>query len=275
VKPTQRASKARRVIKSIGLLPAAFVIWRTVREWSPKLVVANARKRRQFKAILPIPPSNLIFSATGTRDVDWFLSSGEKTAESFRHALKSIHRPIESFEDVFEFGCGCGRVLRQWSQVEGPNFHASDYNPAGVEWARRHLSFVTLSTNELRPPLKYENASFDLSYAVSVFTHLPEELQEPWLAEMHRILRPDGILMVTLSGEGDLVRLGESEQQRFYNGELVVMDAKYAGTNMCGVYHPESYIRRHWSKYFDVLRFIPQGATGSPFQDLYVLRRVE
>lgn len=270
---TQRASRARRIIALTGLLPSAFVVWRTLREWSPRLVVANARRRRQVKAILAVPPNSLIFSATGTRNVEWFLKSGVETADSFRSALESIGRPIESFSAVFELGCGCGRVLRQWSQVEGPTFHASDYNPRGVEWARRHLPFVSFGSNDLEPPLRYENGSFDLCYAVSVFTHLPESLQILWLAEMHRILRPGGILLLTLSGEGDLVRLDEAEQKRFYDGQLVVVDPKYAGTNICGVYHPESYVREHWSHLFNVLRFIPQGAKGSPYQDLYVFER--
>jgi SAM-dependent methyltransferase len=223
---------------------------------------------------MPVPPSSLIFSATGTRDVEWFLKSGFETASAFRAALESVGRPIESFSHVFELGCGCGRVLRQWSQLEGPAFYASDYNPLGVEWGKRHLDFVSFGTNDLEPPLRYASGSFDLSYAVSVFTHLPEPLQEPWLEEMHRILRHDGILMVTLSGEGDLVRLGEAEQSRFYQGELVVVDPKYAGTNLCGVYHPESYVRAHWSKYFKILRFFPQGAAGCPYQDLYLLERI-
>ena len=270
----QRASRARRIVAATGLLPAAFVVWRTIREWSPKLVVANAQKRHEFKATLPVPPGSLIFSATGTRDVEWFLRSGVQTAASFRTALESIGRPIESFKAVFELGCGCGRVLRQWSQVEGPSFHASDYNPAGVNWARKHLLYVSFGTNSLEPPLRYDSGSFDFCYAVSVFTHLPEPLQQLWLAELHRVMRPGGILLVTLSGEGDLVRLDDKEQSRFYNRELVVVDPKYAGTNMCGVYHPESYVREHWSNYFELLRFLPQGAGGTPLQDLYVLRRV-
>ena len=237
-------------------------------------MVANAQLRGEFKTTLPVPPDSLIFSATGTRDVEWFLSSGRRTADAFRALLHSVGRPIESFKNVFELGCGCGRVLRQWSQVEGPSFHASDYNPLGVEWGRNHLLFVTFSTNSLEPPLPYAENSFDLCYAVSVFTHLPEPLQEPWLAEMHRVMQPGGLLIVTLSGEGDIVRLGKSDQRRFHNGELVVVDAKYAGTNICGVYHPESFVRMNWSKYFRILRFIPQGADGSPFQDLYLLERV-
>jgi SAM-dependent methyltransferase len=254
-------------------MPVAFVVWRTVREWSPSLILRNRRHRRAHEHTTPIPPSQLIFSATGTRDVDWFLSSGRATAAALRGALSSVGRPLESFERVFELGCGCGRVLRQWINVDGPEFFASDYNWQGVKWGREHFGHVTFAENDIRPPLPYEAGAFDLVYAISVFTHLPEPLQTPWLLELRRVLRPSGILIVTLSGQGDLARVTPREQERFQNGELVVISPEYAGTNLCGVYHPESFVRREWGSEFRVLRFFPEGALGSPRQDLYVLER--
>jgi ubiquinone/menaquinone biosynthesis C-methylase UbiE len=100
-------------------------------------------------------------------------------------------------------------------------------------------------------------------------------MQEPWLRELHRVLKPEGILFVTLSGQGDLVRTTAGEQERFRSGQLVVLDGKFAGTNMCGVYHPEAYVRKTWSQYFEIVHFIPEGAKGTPRQDLYVLQRCE
>jgi len=234
----------------------------------------NRRLRKAHEQTTPIPPSHLIFSSTGTRDVDWYLSSGRVTAGALRGALASIGRPLQSFERVLEFGCGCGRLLRQWIDVSGPEFFASDYNTRVIEWGRRHFGHVTFGQNELEPPLPWKASAFDLCYAISVFTHLPEKMQDPWLQELHRVLRPGGILLVTLSGEGDLVRTTAEEQTRFSEGELLVLDGKYAGTNLCGVYHPEAYVRKNWSRYFEILRFLPQGAKGTPRQDLYVLRRV-
>jgi SAM-dependent methyltransferase len=236
-------------------------------------MIRNNKLRRQYHNHTQIPPGDLIFSATGTHDVNWFLESGASTAMALKETLKSIGRPIETSESVFELGCGCGRVLRQWLDVEGPRFYASDYNPRGVEWAKANIGFVSFATNQLEPPLGYPDGAFDLCYAVSVFTHLPEALQMPWLLELHRVLRPGGILLVTLSGEGDLVRTTSPEQRLFRQGELIVIDPAFAGTNMCGVYHPESYVRSHWSSVFKIIKFIREGGLGSPRQDLYVLQR--
>jgi SAM-dependent methyltransferase len=140
-----------------------------------------------------------------------------------------------------------------------------------VRWCERNVQHARVSKNELSPPLDYESGSFDLCYAVSVFTHLTEAMQDAWLSELKRVIRPGGILLVTLSGEGDLVRTTPAEQDRFRKGEVVVVDGGYAGTNICGAYHPESYVRKKWSRYFKVLAFVPEGAKGCPRQDLYVL----
>lgn len=272
---TQRASRLRRLADSLGILPLAFVVWRNLREWTPALAVRNHQIRRQFQNFSPIPPGRLIFSSTGSRDVEWFLESGEATAAAFRLALQSIGRPITSFEAVFELGCGCGRVLRHWVHERGPKFYASDYNQKVISWARKNLGFVSFVTNDLKPPLPHDARSFDLCYAVSVFTHLPAELQELWLRELHRVVREKGILLVTLSGEGDLVRTTPSEQERFFSEGLVVVNSELAGSNLCGVYHARKYVEANWSRYFRILKFLPQGAKGSPNQDLYVLERVE
>jgi SAM-dependent methyltransferase len=181
---------------------------------------------------------------------------------------------MESFSRVLDFGCGSGRVMRHWAAKKGPAFFGSDYNPRSVAWDRKNLAFAKFDQNSLNPPLSYESRFFDLCYCVSVFTHLPSDLQRPWIEELHRILKPGAILALTLSGRGDFGRLTVPEQARFEDGELIVLDAALAGTNMCGVYHPVEYVRREWSDLFKLRRHYPSGAKGSPNQDLYVFERL-
>jgi SAM-dependent methyltransferase len=255
------------------LLPIAFVAYRTLRDFTFKQVRSNLAERRKPRS-LALPPNALIFSATATKDVRWFLTSGEQTVASFRSALEGIGRPLESFRAVLDLGCGCGRVLRHWEGVNGPSFTGTDYNPAGVRWAKQNLPFVTFAENQLTPPLPFAAANFDLVYAVSVFTHLPAEIQRPWIEELHRIIEPSGVLMLTLSGEGDLIRVGKDHIESFEAGNLVVVDATHAGTNLCGAYHPREYVERNWSDLFRILAVYPQGAGGVPKQDLYVFERL-
>src|SRR5689334_1857778 len=138
---TRKASRIRRVISSVGLLPAVFKAWRTVRDWSPEQVARNRSARAANKSGIPIPPGSLLLVTGGTRDVSWYLESGTLTSRAFKEALERIGRPITSFRSVLDFGCGVGRVLRQWIGISGPAFHGSDYNPELVAWTRANLPF--------------------------------------------------------------------------------------------------------------------------------------
>ena len=256
----------------MGLLVPAFFVWRTILTWTPATMRRNRAMRR--KSTQPIPPDSLIFSSTGTRDVEWLLRSGALFAGALRSALAEAGRPLETMSRVLDFGCGTGRVIRHFSSLKGPAFFGCDYNPRVVAWDRANLTFAEFSQNSLSPPLPYETRFFDLCYSVSVFTHLPEYMQRPWIEELARVVRPGGILALTLSGRADTVRLTPAEQSRFERGELIVLDPSLAGTNMCAVYHPPEWVRREWSDIFKLLHHYPSGATGTPNQDLYIFERL-
>src|SRR6185503_21358796 len=49
-----------------------------------------------------------------------------------------------------------------------------------------------------RGALPHSRGFFDVVYAYSVFTHLPEDVQTHWLAEISRVLKPGGVLVATV-----------------------------------------------------------------------------
>jgi ubiquinone/menaquinone biosynthesis C-methylase UbiE len=53
------------------------------------------------------------------------------------------------------------------------------------------------------PHVPYEDNYFDLIYAGSVFTHIAD-LADAWLLELKRILRPGGMLYVTVHDDHTL-----------------------------------------------------------------------
>jgi SAM-dependent methyltransferase len=128
-------------------------------------------------------------------------------------------------------------------------------------------------TNASKPPLSFESAQFGLVYALSVFTHLPADLQDLWMNELRRVLRPGGYLVFTTHGSHYLPQLEEHERKRFLAGQVVVRSNDRPGSNYCGAYHPETYVRQHLARGFAVVDFVPEGAIGNPRQDLWLLRR--
>lgn len=68
---------------------------------------------------------------------------------------------------------------------------------------------------ELAPPTPYVSESFDLVYALSVFSDLDEHLQRDWLAEFRRLLRPGGLLVLSVLGDTMRHRLSAPERASF------------------------------------------------------------
>jgi SAM-dependent methyltransferase len=223
---------------------------------------------------LPLPPPPLIMRVAGTPDAGWFLESGRLAAGSIRDAIARTGSSIEALESLLDFGCGCGRVIRNWAQLDRTTVAGSDLSGAAVEWCRAHLPFARFETNELVPPLAFADRSFDLAYALSVFTHLPESMQLDWMDELARVVRPHGFLVVTTHGDRYLDRLSEPERAQFLGGRLVVRWAEVPGTNLCTTFHPAAWVQEHLvPRGFEEVDFVPEGARGNPYQDLYLLRR--
>ena len=226
---------------------------------------------------LPYPPPEMIQLVAGIaspyRYYQRFIAGGARLAERIGALMDGAGAPLESLGAVLDFGCGCGRVMRHWRDLRGPAMVGTDYNPYLIEWCRAHLPFASFEVNELEPPLRHPDGAFDLVYSYSVFTHLPEELQRPWIEELFRVTRPAGHVFVTLHGESRLAALNEEEQGRFAAGELVVVasgDSDW-GTNSCNAYHPDAWVRDTLAAGLEVVAHLP--ADDQVSQDSYLLQR--
>lgn len=233
--------------------------------------------RNENEKDIPIPPLSEIFLVTGTKNAAWFLKSGEFHAQSIRKTLEKNGLDIEEFDSILDFGCGVGRITRHWSALEKPAVHGTDYNPDLIAWCQENLAFGRFQVNDLVGSLKYENEKFDFIYAWSVFTHLTEPQQFHWIEELSRVLRPGGHLFITTQGDyhlrhlSHLVNLPQAEEERFRNGNLVVIRESEAGSNRCAAFHPERYVRENLAESLELIDFVPGGAHAS-HQDAYLLR---
>jgi SAM-dependent methyltransferase len=113
---------------------------------------------------------------------------------------------------------------------------------------------------------------------------LDEERQNAWLAEMKRIVRPDGVLLATVHGPKAWQGLpAATVEQIKKQGIIFARTAADEGVHpdwYQTTWHTESYIRKAWSNYFEVRGYIEEGmifeiADGLKIiQDLVVLGRV-
>jgi SAM-dependent methyltransferase len=222
---------------------------------------------------LPLPPPKLRMLVAGSADADSFLRRGAEAAQTIRAVLGRHGVVLEDCDALLDFGCGSGRVARHWKDLSGPEVHGCDANPELVRWCQENLPFLQARVSGLEPPLPYEADSFDVLYALSVFTHLPEAIQRPWLEELQRVLRPGGHVFFTTHGEAYLYRLDDEERERFHRGELIVHFEELAGANLCSAFHPEEYVRAVLPAGLELLEVGPAGAAGTGKQDFYLARK--
>jgi SAM-dependent methyltransferase len=162
---------------------------------------------------LPVPPKALWegYGETPER----YLESGRVDMETMLGIVRAAGAEPTTFDRVLDFGCAAGRMLR-WFPREVPERWGADIKGDTIRWCQSHLTppldFVAVTT---APSLPFEDSSFDLVYAGSVFTHLID-LPDAWLLELRRIVRPGGHCFVTvLDKHGLELVLAEDARSRF------------------------------------------------------------
>jgi SAM-dependent methyltransferase len=261
----------RRTVAGLSLLRARTIEFRHTLD--PVARRRNARYLRAHAVSVPVPPERLLVQVAGSADAEWFLASGIHAVESIRAAVADRGRRVEDLAAILDFGCGCGRVIRHWPPLTAAELHGVDYSSRLVDWCRANLPHGRFSVNQLAPPLGYPAQSFDLIYALSVFTHLPEPLQHAWITEFSRLLTPDGLLLLTVHGMHYRDQLSDAERRVFDRGELVVRNSTIAGTNLCTTFHPPEYVRRALPGPLRLVEHLPVAASGNPYQDIVLLEQ--
>jgi SAM-dependent methyltransferase len=221
---------------------------------------------------LPVPPPEMIALVAGHAKAPEFLARGRLGLTWIVEMLARNGIRVGELESMFDFGCGCGRVLRHWPSVTDAKIHGSDYNPYLIEWCRENLPFAEFAVNGLEPPLPFTDNSFDALYSLSIFTHLAEPLQVPWMQELTRVVKPGGHLLLTFHGRSRLETLTEPFISTFESGELTVWRPEQSGGSGCAVWHPERYIREVLARDVEIVDFSPAAALDV-MQDAVLFRK--
>jgi SAM-dependent methyltransferase len=231
------------------------------------------------------PPGNVHAMARGPLAAGGDLYSADMVVD----ALESCGVDTATLGRGLDFGCSSGRTLRPLAAAYGDvEWHGVDPNAAAIEWAREHIAGVQVAVSEPEPPLAFPDASLDLVYAISIWSHFNEWAATAWLEEMRRVLVPGGHLAFTVHGLQSIAYHGERggrparqlEQIRrelYRRGFWFAPEFGAAGDH--GVVHPEwgnAFMSPEWllrtiSDRWELLHYAVGRNSGN--QDLIVLRR--
>jgi SAM-dependent methyltransferase len=226
---------------------------------------------------IDLPPPLLRARVTGSEDAEWFRSSGRMALEDISAALADVSRSLGEFTQIYDFGCGCGRISLPLTDAVGPlRLTASDADSEAIEWLSARLPAARIEVNDALPPPPFVDDTFDLIIGWSVFTHLPERYQDEWLAALARLLAPNGVMLLTVHGPThfDLAEVPSDDPRRMALPEEGIVffenygpDSPFAPYYQTTYHHPD-YIYEHWSKWINVVGIRPGG--GRPTHDMVV-----
>ncbi len=235
------------------------------------------RKNEQFKIENPsikMPPDFYMYE-TFALDYHKIYFGGQETAkwiiDHFKNYLEFKNKKI------LDWGCGSGRVLRHLSSfVDKSNtIYGTDYNKKYTNWCKENIKDAHVVNNELTPPLNYKKDSFDAIYGISIVTHLSKKMHHLWFKELHRVLKKDGLLLLTTHGLCFKEKLTLKEQYSFDQGTLIEHKHKVEGNRLFATYQPPKFITRICiDKGFKIVKHIEgELKNKKPQQDVWILQK--
>jgi SAM-dependent methyltransferase len=180
---------------------------------------------------------------------------------------------------VLDFGCGPGRVLQSiHHRRPGWRVTGTDIDDVAIAWARQAIPNVRFVVNDVEPPMPVDDGAFDICYAISVFTHLDEAMQDQWLGDVARILRPGGWAFLSVRGAPEAARLPRSDRERLERAGHLFIRKRTLGIKLDGLpvfyqtaFHTVPYVADHWSRWLTIVEHVPLGMNGD--HDLVVAQR--
>ncbi|SNS17285.1 Methyltransferase domain-containing protein [Humidesulfovibrio mexicanus] len=125
--------------------------------------------------------------------------NGEGAGKTFSHPLPldELCARLAPQADILDYGCGYGRAAAQLVQAGFSRVVGVDISEALLARGRREHPDLDLRLAQ-GIPLPFADASFDACLLVAVLTCVPTEAgAEAVLAEVRRLLRPGGLLLLS------------------------------------------------------------------------------
>lgn len=155
--------------------------------------------------------SNLSF-VTRKAAVDYYFDDGRRSAEQLRAILaRSGAQRILEMENptLFEFASGYGCVSRHLPHVL-PNFEIvpCDIHDDAIVFTRDQLGFDAVLSKHVPEELQL-GRTFDVVFALSFFSHMPDRTWGRWLSTLYDHVAPGGSLVFTAHGMASRRFLGD------------------------------------------------------------------
>lgn len=264
----------RQFIKSIFYRTGTVVVYDRLHFLISLLRYAG--KNRVFKKEHPdfaLPPDYYLYE-TYKPDYRKYKEDGELTAGEF---LEWAQPFVPQPKHILEWGCGVARIVRHLpgKVAADAEITGADISKPMIEWNAAHIPGVRFVKTDYYPPLPFADQSFDMVYALSVFTHIEYRLQQDWLREIQRVLRAGGVFLFTTHGRKYHHALSEAELKELREKGGATKSYQQKGHRMMGTYNSCEAFKAMLPSGLELLAYYdgvehPEKVGG---QDLWIVRR--
>ncbi|HZZ20092.1 MAG TPA: class I SAM-dependent methyltransferase [Opitutaceae bacterium] len=208
-------------------------------------------------------PDDLVIKVNGSKDVQTFLGIGRCVVEVLELEIGQLWE----CPNILDFGCGLGRVLKPLSdRAPYSKLVGFDIDVAMLDACRFLLDDQKIRLVSSTASLP--DASFDLVFAISVFTHLDTSI-DLWLKEINRLIRPNGRALLTYHDEtlfAEMVVAGQIADRALTDIALQERFIVGKGSEEGGAAMGTFLTTKAWealvSPHFEVLVTTPRGLFG-------------
>jgi ubiquinone/menaquinone biosynthesis C-methylase UbiE len=115
-----------------------------------------------------------------------------------KNASQAFAKPLGRDTRYLDFGIGWARITRMFLKDVSPaNICGVDVTPEILSVCKALMPVGEYKLCQPRGRLDYDDESFDLVTAYSVFSHLSPENGTHWLRELKRVVRRGGLIVLT------------------------------------------------------------------------------
>ena len=258
--------------------------------------------RSPFGDVLPGFPDEQLQRNTTSLTGEKALEQADGFFCDVSNALERANTSIQSDWKILDFGSCWGRISRFFMRdVALNNIYGIDVEQTFVDTCRMLFGTNNFSICAALPPSGFQDSSFNLITAYSVFSHLSETAFVAWLRDFHRILKPGGIFAFTTRNQAffnycqelrdhasgllgyqkalaEMVPAIHDFERRYQNGEFIfVTGGGVAGGGAMNesfygeAFIPPAYFERCPKDFFVILDFKPIGSKYD--QALFILKK--
>ena len=213
--------------------------------------------------------------ATKEQAIHYYFDDGANSSKQLLHLVQDIckfgDKPFELLEFASGYGC-VTRHLRNLSSIVATT--ACDIHPEAVRFINDELRGDAVLSDRCPEKLHFSK-TFDIVFALSFFSHMPEHSFTRWLKALFSFVKPGGFLIFTTHG---LASMANFSDMPAFNREGFAFLPSSEQKDLDVQEYGQTIVKPHYvlARLFELpamtLKFFHAGRWWG-HQDLYVVQR--